>query len=121
MPMEFQSTWKRKWIRDDTGATMSNTGNVCMDMIMVDVTDLHCEEGDAVVLFDSQETIERWAQKSDTISYEILTGISQRIARRIQQLLFFSSDYHNNFTTFSVCFSIISDEFFHCTSFGLFK
>ena len=60
-------------------------GNVCMDMIMVDVTDVNCEEGDAVVLFDSQETIEQWAQKSDTISYEILTGISQRIARSIKQ------------------------------------
>jgi alanine racemase len=59
-------------------------GNVCMDMIMVDITAIKCEEGDAVVLFDSQETIEEWAQKSDTISYEILTGISQRIARKIK-------------------------------------
>lgn len=59
-------------------------GNVCMDMIMVDITDIKCEEGDAVILFDSQETIEEWAQKSDTISYEILTGISQRITRKIK-------------------------------------
>ncbi|MGB2128145.1 MAG: alanine racemase [Flavicella sp.] len=59
-------------------------GNVCMDMIMVDVTNVNCEEGDAVILFDSQETIEQWAQKSDTISYEILTGISQRIARKVK-------------------------------------
>lgn len=58
-------------------------GNVCMDMIMVDVSDIPCKEGDEVILFDRQETVEEWAQKSHTISYEILTGISQRIPRKI--------------------------------------
>ena len=59
-------------------------GNVCMDMLLVDVTEISCEEGDLVVLFDSQETVEEWAEKSNTISYEILTGISQRIPRKIK-------------------------------------
>lgn len=58
-------------------------GNVCMDMLMVDVTNINCNEGDEVVLFDSQEMLNELARKSGTISYEILTGISQRIARKI--------------------------------------
>jgi alanine racemase len=58
-------------------------GNVCMDMIMVNVTSVNCKEGDEVIIFNSQETINDFAKKSDTISYEIITGISQRITRSI--------------------------------------
>ncbi len=56
-------------------------GNVCMDIIMVDVTDLDCAEGDTVIIFDSQEKLEAMAKTSHTISYEMLTAISQRIKR----------------------------------------
>lgn len=56
-------------------------GNVCMDMIMVDVTSIDCKEGDTVILFDSQKRIEEIAQKLDTIPYEFLTMISQRVKR----------------------------------------
>lgn len=56
-------------------------GNVCMDMIMVDVTDIDCSEGDEVIIFDKQETVERLAKNSGTISYELLTAISQRVNR----------------------------------------
>ena len=58
-------------------------GNVCMDMIMVDVTDIDCEEGDEVIIFDSQKTINAFAKLSNTISYEILTSISSRIKRLV--------------------------------------
>lgn len=58
-------------------------GNVCMDMLMVDVTNTPCAEGDEVILFDNQEMVNTLALQSNTISYEILTGISQRIARKI--------------------------------------
>lgn len=58
-------------------------GNVCMDMIMVDVTDINCNEGDEVIIFDSQETVEALAENLDTISYEFLTAISQRIKRYV--------------------------------------
>lgn len=58
-------------------------GNVCMDMIMVDVTDLDCKEGDTVIIFDSQDKVEAMAKTSHTISYEMLTAISQRIKRRL--------------------------------------
>ncbi len=56
-------------------------GNVCMDMIMVDVTDINCSEGDKIVVFDNQETVETLAKNSGTISYELLTAISQRVKR----------------------------------------
>jgi alanine racemase len=58
-------------------------GNVCMDMMMVDVTDITCSEGDEVILFNSQEMVEEIAKKTDTISYEILTAISQRVKRLV--------------------------------------
>ena len=56
-------------------------GNVCMDMIMVDVTGIPCEEGDQVIIFDSQEDILELAAQANTISYEILTAIGHRIKR----------------------------------------
>ncbi len=59
-------------------------GNVCMDMIMIDVTHIHCKEGDEVILFNSQEMINEMAVNSKTISYEILTGISQRVKRLLK-------------------------------------
>ena len=58
-------------------------GNVCMDMIMVDVTSINCLEGDEVVLFGSSFSAEGIAEAVDTISYELITGISQRITRKI--------------------------------------
>lgn len=56
-------------------------GNVCMDMLMVDISKIDCKEGDPVTIFDSQETINHFAEVSETISYEILTAISQRVKR----------------------------------------
>ena len=58
-------------------------GNVCMDMIMVDVTDINCKEGDDVFIFKTQEDILAISSVSETISYEILTMISQRIKRTL--------------------------------------
>tara|TARA_R110002073_G_scaffold279026_1_gene443099 strand:- start:375794 stop:376900 length:1107 start_codon:yes stop_codon:yes gene_type:complete len=59
-------------------------GNVCMDMLMVDITAIDCKEGDEVIVFDSQKTINAFAKQSHTISYEILTAISQRIKRVVK-------------------------------------
>ena len=58
-------------------------GNVCMDMIMVDISTINCVEGDEVVIFDSQQMVEKLANDTDTISYELITAISQRIKREI--------------------------------------
>ena len=59
-------------------------GNVCMDMIMVDVTNIDCQEGDEVILFGGAQTsAEEVAEHAQTISYELLTAISQRVPRVI--------------------------------------
>ncbi len=56
-------------------------GNVCMDMIMVDVTGIDCKEGDEVLIFGPEQSAENFASGASTISYEILTAISQRVKR----------------------------------------
>jgi alanine racemase len=59
----------------------SIVGNVCMDMCMLDVTNIECKEGDEVIVFDQQAHIKKMAKIGQTIPYEILTGISQRVKR----------------------------------------
>ena len=54
-----------------------------MDMVMVDVTAIDCEEGDEVVLFGPDLSAEASAETANTISYELITGISQRVKREI--------------------------------------
>ena len=54
-----------------------------MDMIMVDVTDIECEEGDEAIVFGSTNTAEDLSAAINSIPYELLTAISQRIKRVI--------------------------------------
>ena len=56
-------------------------GNVCMDMTMIDVTNATCEEGDEVIIFNKDLSIKDLAKTIDTIPYEILTGVSERVKR----------------------------------------
>ncbi|MEO6135253.1 MAG: alanine racemase C-terminal domain-containing protein, partial [Ginsengibacter sp.] len=57
-------------------------GNVCMDMTMLDITGLKgIKEGDEVIVFGELLLIENLAKWSDTIPYEIMTSISQRVKR----------------------------------------
>ena len=56
-------------------------GNVCMDMVMVDVTKIDCKEGDEVIIFNKQKMIQNFAEASETIPYETLTAISQRVKK----------------------------------------
>ena len=58
-------------------------GNVCMDMIMIDVTDIDCKEGDEVILFGGEHSAVDLAESANTISYELLTAVSQRVTRKI--------------------------------------
>ena len=58
-------------------------GNVCMDMIMVDVTGIECSEGDEVIIFGKGLPANEFSQTAQTISYELITGLSQRIKRII--------------------------------------
>ena len=58
-------------------------GNVCMDVIMVDVTDIECQEGDSVVIFDDIHTAEDLCESAGTISYELISSISDTRVSRV--------------------------------------
>jgi alanine racemase len=65
------------------GQQASILGNVCMDMIMVDVTSINCQEGDEVVVIGPDASAENVANAAGTISYELITGLSHRIQRKV--------------------------------------
>jgi len=56
-------------------------GSICMDMCMIDVTGIDVQEGDDVIIFDSEHPITILARDLDTIPYEVLTSISRRVKR----------------------------------------
>jgi len=56
-------------------------GNICMDMCMVDVTNLDCNEGDEVIIFGQNAPINEYAISLGTIGYEALTSVSERVKR----------------------------------------
>lgn len=58
-------------------------GNVCMDMIMVNISGIDCKEGDEVIVFGKHPSAEEFSKTANTISYEIITAISQRVKRII--------------------------------------
>ena len=58
-------------------------GNICMDVLMINLNGINCDEGDEVVVFDSKNNAEDFAKSVGTISYEILTNLSSRIERKI--------------------------------------
>jgi alanine racemase len=63
------------------GQLCAFVGNICMDMAMIDVTGVNCREGDVVEIFGENLSINEVARWGSTISYEVLTGISQRVPR----------------------------------------
>ncbi|GAA4378225.1 bifunctional UDP-N-acetylmuramoyl-tripeptide:D-alanyl-D-alanine ligase/alanine racemase [Hymenobacter koreensis] len=57
-------------------------GNVCMDMCMVDVTQIpEAQEGDAAVVFGEGLGLTELASRIGTIPYELLTSVSERVKR----------------------------------------
>ena len=56
-------------------------GNICMDMCMVDISSIECRTGDEAILFGKDFPINQLADQLNTIPYEILTSISQRVKR----------------------------------------
>ena len=68
----------RLWIH---GEAAPFVGTICMDMCMVDVTAIACEEGDMGFLFNAAHPVAEVAADLGTISYEVLTSISPRVKR----------------------------------------
>jgi alanine racemase len=56
-------------------------GNICMDMCMIDISDIQVDEGDEVIVFGDNYPLTNMARQLDTIPYEILTSISRRVTR----------------------------------------
>ncbi len=63
------------------GTLCPTIGNICMDMTMIDVTRASVEEGDEVIVFGKEISISTLARTINTIPYELLTGIGERVKR----------------------------------------
>lgn len=72
----------RVWIN---GKLVPIIGNVCMDMCMLDLSEVDCEENDLVIIFSKEYPIWNIANELNTIPYEILSTISQRVKRVFYQ------------------------------------
>ena len=64
-----------------SGQPAPYVGNICMDVALIDVTDIDCHEGDSVEIFGNQLPVTKLSEWLDTIPYEILTSISERVKR----------------------------------------
>ncbi|MDR2835369.1 MAG: bifunctional UDP-N-acetylmuramoyl-tripeptide:D-alanyl-D-alanine ligase/alanine racemase [Bacteroidales bacterium] len=69
------------WYFVVNGQKAKTIGNICMDMTMIDITDIQAKEGDEVIIFGKENSICKMAETLGTIPYEIITGISLRIKR----------------------------------------
>ena len=56
-------------------------GNICMDVALIDVTDIPCNEGDTVEIFGEHLPVTVLSDILDTIPYEVLTGVSNRVKK----------------------------------------
>ncbi len=63
------------------GKACAIVGSICMDMTMVDVSGFEVSVNDEVIIFGPEWPIEQLAKAAQTIPYEILTGISERVPR----------------------------------------
>lgn len=63
------------------GQKAEYVGNICMDVAMIDVTDVPCQEGDSVEIFGEHLPVTVLSDEIDTIPYEVLTAVSNRVKR----------------------------------------
>ena len=86
LPIGYADGFDRK-LGDGVGEVLMNgkrakvIGNVCMDLVMVDVTNIEVKEGDVVEVFGENLTISEVADWLNTIPYEVLTSVSRRVKR----------------------------------------
>lgn len=80
----FRRVYSNGWKVMIRGQKAPIVGKVCMDSFMVDVTDIEgVEAGDEVIIWDNENiTVEMLAEKCDTINYEILCSIGDRVPRK---------------------------------------
>ncbi len=63
------------------GQKADYVGNICMDVCMIDVTDIPCREGDSVEIFGDTLPVTVLSDLLETIPYEVLTSVSNRVKR----------------------------------------
>jgi len=63
------------------GKAAPTIGDICMDMCMIDITGIKASEGDEVIIFNDIPTLLQMAKNMNTIPYEVLTSLSQRVKR----------------------------------------
>lgn len=86
IPVGYADGIPRSW-GNEKGYVLINhqkariVGNICMDMLMIDVTNIPCKEGDTVIVFGKSPRVTELAEVVGTIPYEILTSISHRVKR----------------------------------------
>jgi alanine racemase len=78
-PRSLGNGMGKMWLR---GHPVPTVGNICMDMTMVDISDVpYAREGDEIIVFGRELPVAQLAEWAGTIPYEIITGISQRVKR----------------------------------------
>lgn len=86
IPIGYADGIRRAW-GNEVGYVLINeqkariVGSICMDMLMVDVSDIRCEIGSEVIVFGENLRVTEIAKAWNTISYEVMSGISQRVKR----------------------------------------
>ena len=86
IPIGYADGIRRSWGQGVGYVVINNkqakiVGSICMDILMVNVTDIDCKEGPTVIVFGENPTVNFMAKQLNTIPYEILTSISQRVKR----------------------------------------
>lgn len=86
IPIGYADGIRRAWGNEKGFVVINNQkatilGNICMDMLMVDVTQINCKPSDEVIIFGNSPKVTQIAETIGTIPYEVLTGISQRVKR----------------------------------------
>jgi alanine racemase len=86
IPIGYADGIRRSWGNGVGYVVINNkqakiVGSICMDMLMVDITNIDCKEGNAVIIFGENPSVILMSKQLNTIPYEILTSISQRVKR----------------------------------------
>ncbi|MDX2359160.1 MAG: alanine racemase [Crocinitomicaceae bacterium] len=86
IPVGYADGYRRSLSQGKGGVVINEKfcptiGNVCMDMIMVDVSGQSVQEGDRVEIIGNHMSMEKIAMQLDTISYEVMTSLSMRLQR----------------------------------------
>lgn len=86
VPIGYADGYSRKFGNGNgsmlvNGHKVKTVGNICMDMTMLDITNINTDEGDEVIVFGAGNSVNELASSLQTIPYEVLSGVSARVKR----------------------------------------